>query len=531
MAFLNYVLAGYPLLWVQTYEEHRALITFRNELNKAKEPYRTYTWDIIDGIREMTIKDGAIAFGTPIAVQKAVSEAFGDGPMPPEPIDPVNWLENQAPDNSIVFLKDYHAFLQDPILRRKIRNVIQKFQACHKVLVTLSPMLKIPEETEKEFTVVNFDLPTREELKMVLRGLCKAEDDPPELKRPKYPENDGDILDAALGMTAIEADNAFSVSLVEKKKFDAGVIRKEKASIIKKTGILEIVDSHLTMEDIGGLENLKDWLVSRKDSFSEKAREFGVRPPKALLLLGVAGCGKSLTSKVVANAWGRPLLRLDLGQVYGKYVGESEDRLRQVFRMATSVSPCILWIDELEKSFAGNKGSSDSDSGVGKRILQGMLTFMQENTADVFIVATANAVASLPPEFLNRFEKTFWVDLPDEVQRAEIIKIHLVKAGRKDLKVNMKALVEASKEFNGREIEAWIKESVSIAFSRGHEDVTNEDLLDAAKDVTPISRMMKADISTSRDWSKARGIKNASKEHKIEVAPETLKGRKLGEQS
>jgi SpoVK/Ycf46/Vps4 family AAA+-type ATPase len=159
-----------------------------------------------------------------------------------------------------------------------------------------------------------------------------------------------------------------------------------------------------------------------------------------------------------------------------------------------------------------------------------MLTFMAENTADVFIVATANAVQSLPPEFLNRFEKSFWVDLPDAVQREEIIKIHLGKVGRKDLKVSMKTLVNASKEFNGREIEAWVKESVNIAFSKKHEDVTEGDLLEAALGITPISIMMKADINSSREWSKARGVKNASKEHKVEESPETLKTRKIGGQ-
>jgi SpoVK/Ycf46/Vps4 family AAA+-type ATPase len=239
-------------------------------------------------------------------------------------------------------LKDYHPFLKkefqdSTLITRKIRNLVTKFKAQGKVLVILSPTVEVPLELDKEMTVIEYKLPEAKDLRIVLKSVCAAVGAP-------YPKEDTLIIDSALGMTSTEAENAFSVSLIEANKFDDVLIRKEKAQIVKKTGILEVIDSNLTLEDIGGLENLKEWLTARQKCFSPEAKTFGVTPPKGLLLVGVPGCGKSLTAKVVATAWGRPLLRLDMGSVFGSYVGESEHNMKKVLDMAEAVAPCVLWI-------------------------------------------------------------------------------------------------------------------------------------------------------------------------------------------
>lgn len=517
MSIANYILAGYPLLWVESYEEYRAIAMYVAEIkNRSKEEYTFFSWDRIDGIRPMDITEGILALGDPIE-----GEGLND------PIGALQWIESQNQDNMILFLKDYHHYVgkdgkEAHAVSRKIRNLISEFKARSKVLVIISPKVDIPIEIEKEITVVPFKLPTRNELKIVLKGLCES-------TGAQYPKDDEAVLDASLGMTAFEAENAFSVSLIESKKFDASVIRREKSAIVRKTGLLEVIDTDVSLDDIGALENLKDWLNARQNCFGDDARKYGVEPPKGALLIGVPGCGKSLTSKAVGTAWGRPVLRFDLGRVMGSYVGESEANLRRSLAIAEAVAPDIIWIDELEKAFAGT-GSGDSDGhGTTKRVFQEFLTWFQERKSDVFVVATANGVQALPPELLNRFEATFWVDLPDAVQRKEILGIHLSKRNRNidDFEDEMEQILAVSEGFNGREIEIWVKEAITYAFSNGHKNVTAEALLETAKSITPIAKLDKQKIEDSRKWAADRGTKNASIVHPKEQVISKNKPRKI----
>jgi SpoVK/Ycf46/Vps4 family AAA+-type ATPase len=506
--FSNYIKAGYALLWVKTHEEFRVLTDYVNQISGIKVAdgdlkYETYTWDVADGIRKIGIKDGVLASGE--ALEGTASD----------PLNPLTWLDEKAEDNTIMFLKDYNPFLQkefqDSIfLHRKIRNSIGKFRAKGKVLVILSTDVQIPQDLDKEITVLDYKLPTRDDLKIVLKACCEFSEAP-------YPANDEELIDAALGMTSFEAENAFSISLVESKKYDAAIIRREKSSIVKKTGLLEVINSTYTLDDIGGLELLKDWLRARKDCFSTTAKEFGISPPKGLLMVGVPGGGKSLSAKAVATVWGRPLVRLDMGRIFGSYVGESENNMRRCLDIAEAVSPCILWMDELEKSLSGNKAGMESHETT-RRVFQELLTWMQERTSDVFLVATANSVESLPPELLRagRIDAIFWVDLPDMVQREEIIKIHLKKRGRNPNMFGGKIteLVKVSEGFTGAEIEVWIMESLVRAFSQKHKDLQLDDLLATVLEITPISKLMETDIQNARNWAKNRGTKMASITHK-----------------
>jgi SpoVK/Ycf46/Vps4 family AAA+-type ATPase len=494
---------------------------FCTELQGVKEKYETFSWDCIDGLRQIGIKDGVLA-----------SAPFNkDNPIV-KPLDVLTWFEtykdkSNSGENKILFLKDFHNILKKDFgIIRKIRNVIPSFKAVSKVLVIVCPVVDIPHDIEKEVTVVNFGLPDREELKIPLRGICAS-------VNTKYPspELEEKILDASMGMTGLEAENAYAKSLVETKgEFDATIIRAEKASIVRKTGLLEVVESDYTLDDIGGLEILKNWLIARKDCFTEKARKFGIKPPKGLLIVGVPGCGKSLTCKAVSKAWNRPLLRLDVGKIYGSLVGESEGNVRKCLSIAGAIAPCVLWIDELEKSFAGMKGESNDGHGTSKRVFGTFLNWMQDKKEDVFIVATANNVDSIPGEMLRsgRFDCMFWVDLPSPSQRMDILKIHLGKVGRDAEKVidgRKNDLTKASENFSGAEIEVWVQEALNNAFEKGQE-LSAQNLIDTAIGITPIAQLMKDSIQQSRQWAESRNCKNASIQDDLDRVQEPSK-RKL----
>ena len=534
--FKNYILAGYPLLWLETYEEFRGMAVFANEVSSCKETYRMYSWDKCDGIKTITYANGILTAKAPLAQKPPLTDLVKTEEEAAELQDPLialDWADKRMPDNGILFLKDFHAYAKKDVVCRKIRNLIPIFKAKGKSLVIVSHTIDIPPEVEKEVTVVRFNLPDTTELRIVLKSVCES------AKAP-YPDGkdgrstDEPILEAALGMTSFEAENAFAVSMVEKKGFDRDVVRREKAAIVRKTGLLEVVETAETLDDVGGLDNLKEWLLLRQGCFTEKAREFGVTPPRGLLIVGVPGCGKSLISKAVATAYHRPLLRLDMGKVFGSFVGESEGNIRKCLQIAEAVAPCILWIDELEKSFSGVGGNETDGHGTTKRVFSTFLTWMQERTADVFIVATANNVNSLPPEMLRRFDAKFWVELPTTKQREEILTIHLRKVKRDAKKFAVKELAQSCNEFSGAEVEIWVKEAVTAAYAAGHE-LASKDLFDTVKDITPISKMMAEDIKKSREWAKNRGIKAASRSEVDDIVADVPlnkagSGRKIGKE-
>jgi SpoVK/Ycf46/Vps4 family AAA+-type ATPase len=496
--FLNYVAAGYPLLWIQTHEEFRAMTVFAKEMSEGDEEYSLFSWDRVDGIKFRQLQKGVLKVAELEDIDGMEEEEGLD-----DPLIALSWAETRMPANSILFLQDYHHYIDKDQITRKIRNLISIFKATGKVLVILSHCLNLPDEIEKEVTPIQFKLPDIDELRITLKGICEAA-----LKMAKnkikidalYPKNDIPILEAALGMTAFEAENAFALSLREKGCFHREVINREKAAIVKKTGMLEVIEVKNTLADVGGLELLKDWLLAREDNTSEKARKFGIRPPKGLLLGGLPGTGKSLSAKCTADVMKRPLLRFDMGSVFGQYVGESERNIRRVLDIADAVAPCVLWIDELEKAFTGT-------------------TWLEEKTSDVFIVATANKVSAIDEPLLRRLKVVFWVDLPDAKQREAIIAIQLRKIDRDPKNYNLPKLAKASDKFSGAEIETWvIDEALPFAFSKGHEDLTDEALIESAKEMVPQAIMMAEDIQRDRKWAEDHNVRPASKmTKKVEV--------------
>jgi SpoVK/Ycf46/Vps4 family AAA+-type ATPase len=253
------------------------------------------------------------------------------------------------------------------------------------------------------------------------------------------------------------------------------------------------------------MELLKEWLDKRTRSFSNEARRFGIPAPKGILLLGVQGCGKSLIAKAVAAHWSLPMLRLDIGRIFGSLVGQSEENIRKAIAVSESVAPCILWADELEKGFAGLGGSGVSDSGTTARVFATFLTWMQEKTKPVFLIATANDVSALPPEMLRkgRFDEIFFVDLPDTKEREEIFKIHIEKRGRNPKDFNLLELSEASKGFSGSEIEQVVVGALFSAFEEKR-DLMQKDLICEAKAVVPLSVMMREEVDELRTWAQLR---------------------------
>jgi SpoVK/Ycf46/Vps4 family AAA+-type ATPase len=478
--------ARYPLIWVVSYEEDRILKALRGHKWAKDKNRKVYEWTISEGWT-----------------------APGETQPSQELRDPQKALQYilATEQDGIFVLKDFHPYLQDPTIVRKLRDMHGKLKSTKKSCVLLTPVLKIPPELEKEVAVVDFDLPNAARLKFILDMVLKPFEADPSVDA-RCDKNK--VAEAALGLTELEAQNVFAKSLVQFRKLDLDVIHKEKEQIIRKSGILEFLHPAETLGGIGGLDLLKSWLDKRTQAFTKKAREFGLPQPKGILLLGVPGCGKSLTAKSIGNLWQLPLLRLDIGRVFGSLVGSSEENIRRAIRTAESVAPCILWMDELEKGLSGVQSSGSTDGGTTSRVFGTFITWLQEKTTPVFVIATANQVKLLPPELLRkgRFDEIFFVDLPSIEEREQIWKIHIKRAGtasypRNPENFDVKALSEATEGYSGAEIEESVKSCLYDAFDQGM-DLTTEGLLQAAEETVPLSQTMQEDITAMREWAKSR---------------------------
>jgi SpoVK/Ycf46/Vps4 family AAA+-type ATPase len=313
------------------------------------------------------------------------------------------------------------------------------------------------------------------------------------------------LLDAAAGLTSIEAENAFALSVAETKGIVPAVVTREKAHAAKKSGLLEIIQTGESLDSIGGLDALKSWLVKRKDAFSQRARDYRLPTPKGLLIVGLPGTGKSLTAKATAAVFGVPLLKLDTGRIFAGLVGQSESNLRSVIQTAEAIAPCVLWLDELEKGMAGSKSSGATDGGTSAQVFGSFLSWMQEKTAPVFIVATANDVSQLPPEMLRagRWDQLFFADLPNQKEREEIWIIQIARHARKPADFDLRQLAKSTEGFTGSEIEAVFVESLFQAFDQGQEP-TDLDIATVLTDFVPLCRLMAEQVSAMRAWAKGR---------------------------
>lgn len=494
--------ARYPIIYIVTWEEKRveeALKSIAFARNKG-----LYLWTITEGITSAT-----------------TSGRFSDSLKNPlEALDHVK----KSKETAIYVFKDFHPFMEEPRIIRKLKDVAAQIKTSHNTLVILSSKMVIPEELEKDITVVDYPLPGYDDLKKLLGKLVESVRRNPRVKIELSPATEEKVIKAALGLTMNEAENVFAKAVVMNNHLgeeDIDVILTEKEQIIRKTGILEYYHATEKFNQVGGLDHLKNWLVKRGSAFSERARKYMLPQPKGILLLGVQGCGKSLCAKVVSSLWNLPLLRLDMGNVFGGIIGSSEANIRKAIKLSETLSPCILWIDEIEKGLSGMKSSGMSDGGTTSRVFGTLLSWMQEKTAPVFIIATANDISQLPPEMLRkgRFDEIFFVDLPTKSERRQIFEIHLAKRKRPPEEFELDALVEASSGFSGAEIEQAIISGMFDAFFEDRE-VQTKDLLRALEETFPLSRTMSEKIDYLRKWAKNRTRRASLAED--ELPPQTI---------
>ena len=479
------VRAQYPLIYLITPEEERAEQAI-DKIAKDNAGYkRVFVWTVTRGMVEYGQSRSSTQHNT----------------VSPEAA--IEWTTRQK-EGGIYIFKDLHPFIEGPVITRWLRDAIASFKGTDKAIILMSPVQTLPIELEKEVVVLDYPLPNLAELNQVLSARLNES----RTKRLDT-ETREKLLKAALGLTRDEAEKVYRKAQVKAGQLtekEVEIVLSEKKQLIRRNGILEYIEEDETINSVGGLEELKRWLTQRSNAFTERAREYGLPQPKGMLILGVPGCGKSLIAKTTSRLWGLPLLRLDMGRVYdGSTVGRSEANLRSALKTAESISPVILFIDELDKAFAGGGGSGDSDGGTSGRIFGSFLTWMQEKKSPVFVMATANRVERLPGEFLRkgRFDEIFFVDLPSSAERRDIFNIHLGKRRSDITRFDLEQLTKVSDGFSGAEIEQAIVAAMYDAFAQDRE-FTQLDIIAAIKATLPLSRTMTEQVTALRDWAGQR---------------------------
>jgi AAA+ superfamily predicted ATPase len=473
--------ARFTLIVVVTTEEERAIETIKSTCDADRRT--VVTWDAADGFKS----------SLPTSTQSSTVK---------DPLSALEYIEKSDGTISTVFiLKDFHEAWDNPLTKRKLRNISQRARYSKKTLIITTPNGILPDELRDEAIICGLPLPNSKQLTYILQHLIQT----PGVKSNLTRQGLEKMAQAALGLTAAQAQRAFSRMIVSSMQSMSGVIdergidivTEEKKQLIRENESLEFYSSSETADDVGGLNNLKKWLRMRERAFTLEAQEYGLPTPKGIALIGIPGTGKSLTAKMIAGLWHLPLLRLDVGSLFGSLVGESEERTRRVLSLVQTIAPCILWIDEMEKALA----HGGLDSGTSTRVFGSILTWMQEKTAPVFVVATANDISSLPPELLRRgrFDEIFFLDLPVVREREEIIKVHLHKRGRLHEDYDTALLAKHSEGYTGAEIEQAIIDAMYIGFNEGREFSTN-DVLEALKRQIPLSVSQRETIDALRNW-------------------------------
>lgn len=501
-----------PLLWVVTREEARVESYLMEAA--AAAGYLPVAWDCGQGVTGM---DGrAVALGSP------------------DPSDTLDVIRAQAQATTnqtrrVWIMRDLPPWLVGPIgmtTVRKLRNLARMLpgvpRAQAQAVVVLSPSGDVPAELTGHATVVDWPLPDRDEITAILDAAVESL--PDELKAGAAPNGTREAaIDAAVGLSGEEAQACYARSLVQLRRIDPGTVSREKKRVIARERVLEWYDPIPGgLEAVGGLDQLKAWLVQRRLAYTAEARQYGLPSPKGALLVGVPGCGKSLTAKAIATAWQVPLLKVDLGALKSKFVGESEANLRRAFRVIEAIGRCVVWLDEIEKGLAGATQGA-ADGGVSSDALGAILTWMQERAGESFVIATANDVSTLPPELLRkgRFDEVWWVDLPNRGERVEVLLTSLRSHGRSETvfknSAEIAVVADCCEGFTGSEIAALVPEALFQAYADGSREPTAADLLDAADRVTPLSKTMAERIERLREWAKGRARPATSAEQAEEA--------------
>ena len=484
--------AGANVIQIVSYEWERVrgeIIALGRDLRMS-----TWAWNYSQGLLQLhedeTAPESADRQGDPMRLLE----------------EPEAWLGKSG---GILLLEDIHPYLQpgEHQIIRWVRQWCQRRELPRGIVVLGTPVGGLPLELRKEVPTLELPLPGLGELRVVCERVAEQQNVPLDL-------NSDALVEAARGLTVMEATLAFGLAAHKQKRLGAkavSLIVKEKERVIKQSEVLEYYPAEARMTDVGGLDLLKLWLERRGQAFSAGARSFGLEPPKGVLLLGIQGCGKSLTAKAVAATWQFPLLRLDVGKVFGSLVGQSEGNLRAALQVAQALAPCVLWVDEIEKGLAGMGSSDRTDGGTTARVVGTLLTWLQEKRAPVFVVATANRIELLPPELLRkgRFDEIFFVDLPSWEARKEILRIHLQKKERDVAQFDLDQLARDSVGYSGAELEEAVREGLFEAYAAAKQ-LRTEHIGEALRATYPLSKTMRDQIDQLRRWAQVRARQASS---------------------
>ncbi len=483
--------ARYPLIYIPTPEEERVEAAIAQAAKRLGNRV-IYVWDFVEGYQ-----------GNPN------DAGFGRR----NPLQALEFVEKVAESVAAVFiLRDFHRFLEDISVSRKLRNLSRLLKSQPKNIVIVSPQVAVPNDLAEVLTVLEFPLPEASEIKAEIGRLLAA------TSQSLSDKVLDELVRSSQGLSLERIRRVLARAIAshgEIQPEDVELILEEKRQSIRQTQILEFYPTSEKISDIGGLDNLKDWLLRRGGAFTERARAYGLPHPRGLLLVGIQGTGKSLTAKAIAHHWHLPLLRLDVGRLFGGLVGESESRTRQMIQLAEALAPCILWIDEIDKAFSGI--DSKGDAGTTSRVFGTFINWLAEKRSPVFVVATANNIQALPPEMLRkgRFDEIFFVGLPSQEERQAIFELHLARLRPHNLKTyDLERLAYETPDFSGAEIEQTLIEAMHIGFSQNR-DFTTDDILEAASQIIPLARTAQEQIQFLQDWAAAGKARMASRDSRL----------------
>ncbi len=497
--------AKYPLIYIVTAEEEPVEEILTEVALQSSPSRRILFWDIARGWSDNNADKGSVMAALSRIAQR--DKVTKDG------------------DNVLYVLRDLHPILKYPHneryipMIRELKNLARDLKRDRRTIALTSHTLEIPAELTEEVTAIDFPLPAIAEIEYLIKQ--KISSNKLNLSNLAWEQ----LVKACQGLSRTRIQRVLAKAIAEKEEVndsDIDAVLAEKQQAIRQTGILEFFTVNESLKNVGGLDNLKQWVRIRRDAFTEEAKRYGIPTPKGVLLVGIQGTGKSLSAKTIANEWRLPLLRLDIGRLFGSYVGESESRMRQMIQLAEATAPCVLWIDEIDKAFGNANVAIDGDSGASRRVFGSLITWMQEKTAPVFIVATANNVRILPAELLRkgRFDEIFFLNLPTESERQEIFKVHLQKLRPSRLRdFDLMLLARHTKSFSGAEIEQVIIDGIHRAFGRGssgnREDFTTEDIISAIEETVPLAAIASQQIESLKQWAAESGARTASNDEEL----------------
>ncbi|HXM23084.1 MAG TPA: AAA family ATPase [Terriglobales bacterium] len=501
-----------PIVVMETVEEVRAVRLVRvacASLNLA-----TFEWSIASGLArcgnegsEPVVEGRFPAAGSGQDATDIAAQAIYNSR---EPAQVLGVLEGISVEAAFI-LKDFHRHMEDPVVVRRLRDVGQKFSKNRRTVVLIAPSIKMPPELASLVEYLELPLPDKQRLRQIIDEMIVRVGKTRTLRR-SLDANGFEVMAGNLrGLTEEQAERAVSQAIVTRYGLTAEIVTdvlQAKKEMLRRSEMLDFVDISDTMANVGGLENLKSWLAQRRGTWEERARAFGLEPPRGVVILGVQGCGKSMCAQAIAGEWELPLVKFDTAAIFDKYVGETEKRIQKVFQVAEELAPCVLWIDELEKVFAGSgSDSASADAGVSSRLLAAFLSWMQERKTPVFVAATCNNVSALPPELIRkgRFDELFFVDLPNQAERKQIFALELARRNRHPEDFNLDQVAAAARGHSGAEIHAAVQTGLYASFS-SKQPLTTSSLVDSLAKTVPLSTTRAEEIQELRDWARARAV-------------------------